>query len=64
MGVHWKIGFLGGGLTKNHYIGGNYLKRGLGQLAALRRGLGKIRGVFFEGGWYPNSHYASSFSLW
>ena len=64
MGVHWKIGFLGAGLNKNYYIGRKYLKRGFGQLAALRRSLAKIRGVFFEAGWYPSSDYASSFSLW
>ena len=37
MGIHGKIQFLGeGGFTKNQYIGGNCLKRELGQFADLR----------------------------
>ena len=40
----------GGGFTKNQYIGGIALKRGIGQFADLR-GLGKKEGggVFKEG---------------
>ena len=34
----------GGGVTKNQYRGGDCLKRGLGQFANLRRGLGKKKG--------------------
>ena len=38
-GIHWKIWLLGG-FTKNQYRGRG-LKRGLGQFADLRKGLGK-----------------------
>ena len=46
---------------KNQYRGGNCLKReGLGQCADLRGLLGKKEeGGVFEGGWYPNAHYAT-----
>ena len=41
----------GGGFTENQYRGGDCLKRGLGQFADLRRGLGKKKVVtVFEGG--------------
>ena len=61
MGVHWKMWFFwgGGGVAKKQYIGENCLRRGgLGQFADLRRAWQR-RGVFFQGGWYPNAHYGS-----
>ena len=51
LGVYWKIRPLGGGVTKNQYIGG------IGQFADLRGGAWQERGVFLRGGWYPNVHY-------
>ena len=39
-----KSDFQVGGFTKNQYRGGDCLKRGLGQFANLRRGLGKKNG--------------------
>ena len=63
-GVHWKIRGLGGREVheKPIYRGDWLLKGGLGQFADLR-GMGglarKREGAgFFEGGWYPNVHYA------
>ena len=41
MGVHWKIQFSGGGFTKKMIYKGDFLKRGLGQFAYLRGGLGR-----------------------
>ena len=49
MGVHRKIQFLGGGVMKNQYTGGNYLKRGGGPWTVfrLKGGLPKKRGGCF-----------------
>ena len=43
LGVYWKIRPLGGGVTKNQYIGG------IGQFVDLRGGLGKKGGCFWGG---------------
>ena len=48
-----------GEVTKNKYIGGNWIKEGLGQFADLR-GVGIKWGVFEGGrelGRYTNAHY-------
>ena len=52
MGVHRKIQFLGGGVMKNQYTGGNYLKRGggLGQVSDLRGACRRRGGGVFEEG--------------
>ena len=47
LGVHWKIGLLGGkeeGSSKNNIEGGLPNKRGLGQFADLREGGWQERG--------------------
>ena len=47
MGVHWKIQFLGGGFTKNQYIGGIAWKGGGGAWTVCRfkgEGVGKGEG--------------------
>ena len=50
MGVHRKIRFLGGGFTKNRYIGRNCLKRGSLDSFRFKGGLGKKEGNgVFEG---------------
>ena len=52
MGVYQS---LGEGGHKKQYIGGNCLKRGLGQFAG---GLSKKgERMFLKGGGYPNAHY-------
>ena len=50
--VHWEMG---GGFTKNQYIARNCLKRGLGQTADLRGGLGKkgVVGWIMHTVWIP-----------
>ena len=62
LGVHWKIGLLGGkeeGSSKNNIEGGLPKKRGLGQCRFKGRRLARKRRWCFLGGkcWYPNSHY-------
>ena len=61
LGVYWKIRFLrgGGGLTKNQYRRGNFLKKGGGAWTVCRfkGGLDKKEGVV-RGVWHPDAHYA------
>ena len=63
-GVHWKIWFLGGGLTKNLYRMGDCLKRGAWTVCRFKRGAWQERqGGVFEEGWYSNAHYAFEYGL-
>ena len=49
IGFHWKVRFLGEGYTKNQYIGGSCLKKGVGQFADLRGAWQKEGDSVFEG---------------
>ena len=54
LGVHWKIWFLGGGLTKNQYRGDELPKKGAWTVCRFKGGLGKKDGGgVFEGGLIP-----------
>ena len=56
MGVHRKIGFLGGVHEKPIYRGNCLKKRGFGQFVDLRGSLAKKREGGVSAGWYPNPH--------
>ena len=49
MGVHWKIQFLGEGVTKNQHIGRNFLKRGAWTVFRFKGRFGKKGGYFWGG---------------
>ena len=59
IGVHWKIQFLGGGggVMKNQYRGGSYLKRGAWTICRFKGAWQEREVGVFDGGWYPNAHY-------
>ena len=50
MGVHWKIQFLGGGFTKNQYIGWDSLKRWAWTVFKFKRRLSQQKEGCFWGG--------------